>query len=134
VLSASGTTVSATCITPEAAAYLSSHADLLPHHVSGREVFADTVSALLHEGGRIRARVVKANALADKLAFVLRIVEQWIANAGLGKLDEDVDEVERGTRGKLYWEGLMVKDGSRKVDRVTVGRYGGDGIEVRQAS
>ena len=68
----------------------------------------------------MRARIVKANALSEKLTFVLSVVGQWIANRGLGRLDED------GVGEKLYWEGLMVKDGARKMDRVTVGRYGGD--------
>lgn len=125
VLSATGTHISATCISPEAAGYLASHADLLSHHVTNREVFSDTISSLLHEGGRVRARIVKANALSEKLQFVHDVVQQWIGNAGLGRLDEDEDG--KGARGeKLYWEGLMVKDGARKMDRVTVGRYGGD--------
>lgn len=128
VLSAAGTYVSATCISPEAAAYLSSHSDLLPHHVSSREVYADNLQALLHEGGRIRSRTVKVNAMTEKLGFILQVVGQWIAHGGLGHLDEDTDQGE-----KLYWEGLMVKDGARKVDRVTVGRYGGDEAG-RQAS
>ena len=76
----------------------------------------------MHEGGRVRARVVKANALQEKLEFVLSVVEQWISNDGLGRLDE-------GSNGeKLYWEGLMAKGVARKVDRVTVGRYGGDEV------
>jgi hypothetical protein len=70
---------------------------------------------------------VKANAVAEKLKFVRDIVGQWISNGGIGRLDGDEDC--RGEKGeKLYWEGLMVKDGARKVDRVTVGRYGGDGV------
>ncbi|KAK0876716.1 Cell cycle serine/threonine-protein kinase cdc5/MSD2 [Friedmanniomyces endolithicus] len=118
VLSASGTHISATCISPEAAAYLASRADLLPHHISSREIFDDSVQALLHEGGRIRARVVKANALAAKLGFVLRVVEQLSRNHGLGRLDEGDDGLE--------WEGVMVREGAKKADRVTVGRFGGD--------
>lgn len=132
VISSSGSAVSATCISPEAAAYLASHSDLLPHHVSSREVYTDTISSLLHEGGRIRSRVVKANVLPQKLAFVLRVVEQWISNAGLGRLD--ADEGAEAIGEKLYWEGLTVKDGARKVDRVTVGRYGGDDVAGRLIS
>ncbi len=88
-------------------------------------MFADSVTALLHEGGRVRARVVKTNAIADKMTFVLEVVKQWISNGGLGRLDGDGDCGD-GQGEKLYWEGLMAKDGARKVDRVTVGRYGGD--------
>ena len=93
--------------------------------MSSREVFSDTITSLLHEGGRVRARTVKANAISEKLSFVLDVVGQWISNGGLGRLAEDGDS--QGLRGeKLYWEGLMVKDGARKMDRITVGRYGGD--------
>ena len=105
--------------------YLSSHSDLLPHHVSSREVFADSIEALLHEGGRVRARIVKANALAEKLTFVLSVIENWIGNGGLGRLSENEDGEADGGKS-LEWEGLMVKDVARKGDRVTVGRYGGD--------
>ena len=70
----------------------------------------------------MRARIVKANALAEKLTFVLNTVDQWIRNGGIGQLDED----DGGKGERLYWEGLMVKDGARKMDRITVGRCGGD--------
>lgn len=123
VISANGTAISATCISTEAAAYLSVNSDLLSHHVSSREVFADSVYSLLYEGGRIRSRTVKANNMSDKLSFILSVVDQWISNGGLGRLDDDRGD---GCGEKLYWEGLMVKDGARKLDRVTVGRYGGD--------
>ncbi|TKA83890.1 hypothetical protein B0A55_00103 [Friedmanniomyces simplex] len=125
VLSASGTHLSATCISHDAAAHLATHADLLPHHVSSREIFTDSVGSLLHDGGRIRARVVRANGLEGKLTFVGRVVEQWCRNGGLGRLDEG------GKEDGLAWEGGMVREGARKVDRVTVGRLGGDeGIRV----
>jgi hypothetical protein len=78
------------------------------------------VLALLHEGGRIRSRMVRANHLVKKLNFVVDVVSQWIENGGLGKLDADLGGE------KLYWEGQMVKDQGRKIDRVTVGRCGGD--------
>lgn len=132
-LSASGTSISATLISPEAAAYLRTHADLLPHHVSSREVHTDTISSLLHEGGRVRARIVKANAVKEKLEFVARVVGQWVGNGGLGRLDEDGDVGVPGGEGVgLEWEGLAVGEGgARRGDRVTVGRYGGDDGSVR---
>ena len=74
----------------------------------------------------MRQRVVKANAVAEKLEFVLRVVEQWTRNAGLGKLDDD--EGTNVLEGELRWEGLMVGEAARKVDRVTVGRLGGDDV------
>ena len=124
MLSAAGTHISATCISPEAAAYLASNSDLLPHHVSSREVHADSIASLLHESGRVRARVVKANAMVEKLDFIERVVGQWITEGGVGRLCDDESGSDAGER--LYWEGLCVKDGAKKVDRVTVGRSGGD--------
>lgn len=136
VLSASGDLVSATCISPEAAEHLRTYSDLLPHHITGREILADSVQGLLHESGRVRARVVRANEIGVKLAFVRDVVSQWVGNGGLGRLDGDADVVGfagasgggRGEKkgGKLYWEGMMVKDQARKIERVTVGRLGGD--------
>lgn len=124
VLSPTGLSVSLTTISPEAVSYLQSNSDLLPHHVTSREVFTDTVQSLLHEGGRIRSRIVKANQTAEKLGFVLSVVQQWVRNEGLGCLDED-------GLGRLEWEGLGV-DAERMGERVSVGRYGGD--EVKRVS
>lgn len=131
VISAAGTLVSATCITPEAAEYLRANSDLLPHHITGREVIADTVQGLLHESGRVRSKVVRANDIEIKLRFVVDVTSQWIANGGLGRLDADKDI---GTGEKLYWEGMMVKDQGRKVERVTVGRLGGDTRETERVA
>jgi hypothetical protein len=123
VLSPTGTHISATCISPEAASYLAANASLLPHHVSSREVFTDSLTSLLNEGGRVRARIVKANVVKEKLGYLLDVVDQWIGNGGLGQLDE-VDEISRAKL--LLWEGLGMDKQSRKVDCVSVGRYGGD--------
>ncbi|KAM0722260.1 hypothetical protein Q7P37_001701 [Cladosporium fusiforme] len=129
VIGAAGTLISATCISPDAAEHLRAHADLLPQHITGREVLADTVQGLLHESGRVRSRIVRANEIEVKLRFVSDVVGQWISNGGLGRLDADKDI---GKGEKLYWEGLMVKDQARKVERVTVGRLGGDSRETEK--
>lgn len=120
MLSSDGTLISATCITPEAAEYLLSNSELLPEHVASREVLAGTVQTLLYDCGRLRMRMVKANKLVEKLGLIVEIVGQWIDNGGLGRMDED----EGGRR--LSWDGLMVQNGQRRSDRVTVGRHGGD--------
>ena len=117
VLSASGALVSATLISSEAATHLAQHGDLLPVHVSSREVFADSTFALLYEGGRVRQRTVKANAVREKLAFVQEVVGQWMQCGGLGKL-RDGDG--------LSWSGPVAGEGKGREDRVTVGRIGGD--------
>lgn len=123
ILSADGTQTAMTCISTDAVAYLTANQDLLPHHVSSREVFADTTHALLHEGGRIRARIIKANRLEDKLHYILGIVDQWIAKDGLGKMDD-------GAAATSAWQGLAVavpEGGKQQMHhRITVGRHGGD--------
>lgn len=123
VFSPTATHCSATMVSPEGMAYLSLHGDYLPHHISSREVFADSTAALLHEGGRVRAKAVKANGVAEKFEFILQTVTQWVSNGGLGRLDADREGGE-----KLYWEGLVNKNTSSSSDRVVCGRYGGDEI------
>lgn len=70
----------------------------------------------------MRGRIVKANAVKEKLDFVLRVVNQWIANGGMGRLNDDEGE---GRGRELSWDGLGAK-AAAKHGVVTVGRYGGD--------
>lgn len=63
-------------------------------------------------------QIVGANMLREKLEFLLQIVEQWIAGGGLGCSKTD--------NTGMQWQGLWVKDHAKKVDWVTVGRWGGD--------
>lgn len=127
MLSANGKTVSATILSLEATTHLSSQGDLRPEHVSSRQVLADDVSALLFEGGRVRQRMVRANQLSEKLAFILETVSQWVNNGGFGRVDEDHGG------DKISWEGLAVRDqNARKVERITVGRAGGDDIAAER--
>lgn len=134
VLSRDGTTISATCLTVEAASQISQSGDLSPQQINQRVVLADAVHALLFEGTRVRQRMVRANQLADKLVFVRDAVDQWVKNGGLGRLDGDDDDEDGDVVGeKLAWQGLSVnKEGTarNKVDRVTVGRYGGDDVRL----
>nr|POF19921.1 serine/threonine-protein kinase plo1 [Quercus suber] len=123
VLAQNATQVAMTCISTEAVAYLCSNPDLLPHHVSSREVFADSTTGLLHGGGRVRARIIKANQLGNKLKFILGVVGQWTRNGGLGRMDPLGSDI-------AAWKGLAVSatEGEKQqpVHHVTVGRYGGD--------
>ncbi|KAK5113073.1 hypothetical protein LTR62_003652 [Meristemomyces frigidus] len=128
VLSSCGTHISATLISTDAALYLAQNGDLLTHHVGSREVFADSVHSLLHEGGRIRQRIVKVNFVREKLGFVLMVVEQWLKHEGLGRVDEP-GPGEGEIPAVLQWEGMVAGDeAARKVDLVSVGRRGGDGV------
>ncbi|KAF2858746.1 Pkinase-domain-containing protein [Piedraia hortae CBS 480.64] len=121
VLSPTGTHISATCLTTEAATYLATQHDLTAHHVSTREVYNDSVISLLHGGGRIRSRAARANMIPQKLAFILELCQQWLRNGGLGRLDGDSATVTR-----LTWFGPAVKDSPKREALITVGRYGGD--------
>ncbi|KAF2766899.1 Pkinase-domain-containing protein [Teratosphaeria nubilosa] len=138
VLSPTAHTASLTLLLTSATSYLATHDSLLPHHVCSRELHTDSLSALLHDGGRMRLRTVHANAVGEKMAFVLKVVQQWVRNGGLGRLDGDEDCAGfEGTRENLEWEGVVVREGAggvgKKVDRVTVGRCGGDEV-VRVAA
>jgi hypothetical protein len=75
---------------------------------------------------------VRANAIKDKLEFVLEVVEQWVSNGGLGRMDEDSD-INEGVRlddrvKKLRWTGAAAKETAKekKPERATVGRTWGD--------
>jgi serine/threonine protein kinase len=131
VLSADGRAVSATLLGVEAAAHLARNGELLPQHVTSREVHVGEIRELLMAdasaaGGRAKARIVRVNQLREKLAFVGEVVSQWVANGGLGRLSDDGEEQD-GAERKLIWDGLAVKTPARAaVERVTVGRLGGD--------
>lgn len=125
VLSADGKHLSFTALSLEATQHLAQNGDLQPQHVNSRQLYQDSVHSLLHEGGRVRLRVLKANQLQEKLNFLQQVVGQWAGNEGLGKLDEDFVEGSE----KLVWRGMAVRDqNARKVERVTVGRRGGDEV------
>jgi hypothetical protein len=121
VLSPDARTLSMTLLSLEGAAQVAKGKELLPVHVNGRVVVQDAVREVLRVGGegRIRQRLVRVNRVREKLAFAGEVVECWGRNGGLGVMDEE------GEGEKLVWdEGRG--EGERKVERVTVGRFGGD--------
>ena len=90
-------------------------------------VYVDSLGSLLNDSSRARARIVKANALREKIQFVQDVVEQWIDNGGMGRLHGDADMKDLGITRALAWHGLAVKEsGKGALNNVTVGRYGGD--------
>ncbi|EGP87464.1 uncharacterized protein MYCGRDRAFT_42170 [Zymoseptoria tritici IPO323] len=128
VLSSLARSVSATLLSIEGAAQAAKGKELLPAHVNSRMVVQDSVGELLATSGpgRVRQRLVRVNRVREKLDFVGLVVEQWERNGGLGIMDEDVGSGER-----LEWDGGVVVGGEAKgkverVERVTVGRFGGD--------
>lgn len=69
------------------------------------------------------ADVVRANMFEQKLEFLLMVLDQWLEGGGLGRSLS-------GSSEPLQWDGLWVKDHAKKVDWVTVGRYGGDEVKA----
>ncbi len=63
--------------------------------------------------------IIEANHLDDKLKFIIRLMDQWVAAGGLGCLLSDAQN--------LQWEGPQLS-GGKKLEWVTVGRFGGDAI------
>jgi len=92
-----------------------------------REVLNQPVETLLtasrsESGASALTEIVRANMFEEKLRFLLQIVDQWIGGGGLG--------CSRVGDEQLQWNGLWVKDHAKKVDWVTVGRYGGDELRA----
>lgn len=87
-----------------------------------REVLAYPIHSLLYATkSRDRhstvAEMVSANMFEEKMKFLREILEQWLEGGGLGRGSDDE---------RLQWNGLWVNEHARKIDWVTVGRYGGD--------
>ena len=61
--------------------------------------------------------MARANMLREKMEFIVTLLDEWLSCDGLGVLSEDMQ--------KLRYEGPSLDDGKR-VDWVTVGRFGGD--------
>jgi myosin I len=65
--------------------------------------------------------VVEVNRLKEKLLYIVRILDQWVAAGGLGCLADDSK--------RLQWDGAQVIEDGKRVEFVTVGRYGGDDFQ-----
>lgn len=127
VFSADGLHVSATLVSVEGAAAMAATNELPARLLRDREIIEHPIDALLsssHSNAEeIRlAELVKANMFEEKLSFLLQVLDQWVGGGGLG-CAQDTDD-------RLQWEGLWVKDHSKKVDWVTVGRHGGDELKA----
>lgn len=107
--------MSALCLTSEAGEYLEERLELQPQHYSSRELFADTISAMLHGEDCLPPGYREANDLQMKVEFVRGVVNDWIELNGLGVI-----------RPNQEWRGQSTADGIYQRQMVTVGRYGGD--------
>ncbi|KAJ9624937.1 Cell cycle serine/threonine-protein kinase cdc5/MSD2 [Taxawa tesnikishii (nom. ined.)] len=123
VFSADGLHASATLVSVEGVATIAANNDLPMKMLRDREILTFPVHTLLY-GSRSSAaqasfgEVVRANMFEEKLQFLQQILEQWLGGGGVG-CQGDVEH-------RLQWNGLWVNEHARKIDWITVGRYGGD--------
>lgn len=91
-----------------------------------REIHNHSLHKLLHgsQAGSDDdfANIVRANMFEEKLEFLLQVLDQWLDGQGLGCAGSGNE--------RLQWTGLWAKDHAKKVDWVTVGRFGGDEVRV----
>ncbi|KAI9687121.1 MAG: Cell cycle serine/threonine-protein kinase cdc5/MSD2 [Bathelium mastoideum] len=127
VLSPRATAVSLTHLSVPAARHLRAQRELPQRHIRQRDTLACGTEALLRgtaigADGELRrfGDVVRANAVREKLEFVGRVVEGWIKGQGLGRVGEGEDVRD------VFWDGQMAVEAGKKLEWVTVGRFGGD--------
>lgn len=124
VLSADGTYLNFTCLSPEAMAHLRQHNDLPFKYIRARELLSGSPADLLYgtaRGGKGEMRALlttEANLLREKLALVAQVAGQWVDARGLGRAPGV--EVQ-----KVLWTGPMLDEG-KKEEWTTVGRFDGD--------
>jgi myosin-1 len=118
VIAADGKTCSFTCLQVEAMEYISQHGDLPMKHIKARETLSGSIQCLLHNAGERKA-MMRANLLQEKIQFIADIANLWVTGGGLGCRPVGAQWPR--------WPGPHLEDaGGKKVDWITVGRYGGD--------
>lgn len=122
VISADGTYLNFTCLSPEAMTHLKAHNDLPFRYIRTRELLSGYTSDLLTIAS-IDSGIAEANMLREKLALVVKVVGQWVEAGGMGCAPGA--DVQR-----MRWNGPMLGEG-KKEEWTTVGRFGGDVGAVR---
>jgi hypothetical protein len=123
----------------EAVAYINKHGDLSVKYIKHREVISGSIAQLL--SGRANSiagssattvsrpptptdpievqDLMKANMFAEKLDYIAKVVALYISGGGLG--------CKPTLKHWPKWNGHHLEDaGGKKVDWITVGRFGGD--------
>jgi hypothetical protein len=125
VISADGKYVSFTCLPTDGISHLERTGDLPLRFVRSRQVIFGSPSYLLH-GTSTDAAVTQANMFTAKLQFLYNLVSLWVAGGGLGCRPENKQWPK--------WTGPQLEDaGGRKVDWITVGRFGQEAVVVERA-
>lgn len=122
VLSPDASWCNFTCLSVEAAEYLTKHNEIPFKYIRHREVLSSSLRNLLHGSGAETMSyrdITQANCLSKKLQFIGQVVSEWLKAGGLGCLTNEA------LQKPLAYDGPQIEDGKRQ-DWVTVGRYGGD--------
>jgi myosin-1 len=118
VISADGEFCNFTCLTEDSIKYLEKHGDLPIKYVKQRDVLSSSPNQLLN-GSSKASNQAKANLLELKLRFISDVLDLWVQGDGLGCRP-------RHSTWPV-WTGPKLDDaGGKKIDWVTVGRFGGD--------
>jgi myosin-1 len=124
VLSADGKYSNFTCLPTDAMDHIQKHGDLPFKCIKRRNVLSGPVSTLLNGPPEI-TKISSGNLLEQKLRFVADVVDQWIQGKGLGCRPEG--------SSRIRWNGPHLEDaGGKKVDYITVGRFGGDEADAAE--
>jgi hypothetical protein len=98
--------------------YLQDHGDLPVKYVKHRDILSSSPNQLLN-GSSKASNQAKANQLQLKLKFITDVLDLWIEGNGLG--------CRPSNNYWPTWTGAKLDDaGGKKMDWITVGRFGGD--------
>lgn len=124
VISADGKQCSFTCLPLEGISHLQSTGDLPLKYVRQRAVLNGSAYALIYD--HVDQSLAVANMLHLKLQYILDLVSLWVEGGGLGCRP----------RNKQWpkWTGAQLEESTgRKVDWITVGRFGREAVVVERA-
>ncbi|GME34038.1 uncharacterized protein K452DRAFT_294428 [Neofusicoccum parvum] len=127
VISSDGCFCNFTCLSPEAAEYLEQYGEVPYRYIKTRNTLTTSLRTLLNATGEKGAPIkalAEANYLTEKLRFIMKVMEGWVAGGGLGCSTKET--------ARLRWEGPLVED-EKKQEWVTVGRFGGDAPRIPAA-
>jgi myosin-1 len=108
----------------EGIAHLEKTNDLPLKYVRTRQVISGAPFSLLH--GAENKTITKANMFGTKLQYLLNLINLWVEGGGLGCRPERLQWPK--------WTGPQLEDaGGRKVDWITVGKFGHEAVVVERA-
>ncbi|KAF2675088.1 kinase-like protein [Microthyrium microscopicum] len=116
VISADGEYCDFTCLSEAALSYIKQKEILPLRYVKGRDIVSGSLEYLLLGPAQNKNN---GNMLRKKLQFIVAVLQLWISAEGLGCRPERTPWPD--------WDGPKLDEAAgKKVDWVTVGRFGGD--------